>query len=99
MATRLDYLRARVLAYKVTLDGKPSKEKKDRVSVQIAEQFNGILEDIKKESPEAAPHLPQPITMNSMAARDFQLSDANFIELEMMLNGILAVLEVARGSH
>lgn len=99
MATTLDFLRARVQAYKSTLDGKSSQEKEKHVSIQIAEEFNLILEEIKKEAADAAPHLPKPITWQSIFARDMRVADVRFLELEMMLNQVLAVLDVLRGSH
>ncbi len=36
MPTQLDFLKAKVSAFKSTLDGKPQHEKSGRVSIQIA---------------------------------------------------------------
>ena len=98
MPTPLDFHRATVLAFKNTLDGRSAKEKELPVSIQIARQFNTIVEEIKKVAPEVASHLPQPVTWKGIAARDMQISDVSFLELQMMLNQVLAVLDVLRGS-
>lgn len=97
MATTLDFLKAKVQAYKHTLEGKTGKEKDGRVSIQIAQQFNAIIDEIKKESTEAAPHLPHPVTWNSPFAQT-GLSDVKYLDLEMMLNQVLAILDVIRES-
>jgi hypothetical protein len=97
MATTLDFLKAKVQAYKHTLDGKSSQEKDGRVSIQIAQQFNAIVDEIKKELPGTASHLPQSIGWTSPFAR-LQQADVTFLDLEMMVNQVLAVLEVGRGS-
>lgn len=97
MPTALDFIRAKVQAFKNTLDGKTLKEKEKHVAIAVAEEFNGFLEEIRKASPEAAPHLPKPITWKSVFAQDMRLSDVKFLELEMLLNQTLAVLDVVRG--
>src|SRR5947209_1281254 len=61
MPTQLDFLKAKMLAYKQTLAERTSREKDGHVSIQIAQEFNAIVEEIKKASPDAAPHLPKPI--------------------------------------
>ena len=50
MPTRLDFLKAEIVAYKRVLAGKTSKEKAGRVSIHIAQEFNTIVEEIKKEA-------------------------------------------------
>ena len=69
MPTPMDFVRVKVQAYKHTLDGKSAKEKAGKVSAQLAEQFNLMLADIKKEYPDAAPHLPRPISNRSRVGR------------------------------
>jgi hypothetical protein len=93
MATTLDFLKAKVQAYKHTLDAKSGKEKEGRISIQIAQQFNGIVDEVKKESRNAAPHLPQHITWTGPFAR-IQQADVTFLDLETMVNQILAILDV-----
>jgi hypothetical protein len=96
MATTFNFLKAKVLAIKHTLDSKSSHEKKDRISIQTAQQFNAVIEEIKKESPEAAPHLPQPIQSNNPSADFFSVADASFLDLEIMVNQVIGVLDVAQ---
>jgi hypothetical protein len=98
MTTTLDFLKAKVQAYKHTLESKSGKEKEKHLAIHVAEEFNRILEEIKKESPEAAPHLPQPITWTSVFARDLKVADVTYLDLEMVINQVLAVLDVVRGS-
>lgn len=99
MATTLDFLKAKLQAYKHTLDGKSGKEKERHVAIHVAEEFNGILEAIKKESPEAAPHLPKPITWTSVFAHDMKVADVTYLDLEMLINQVIAVLDVIRGNQ
>lgn len=96
MPTQMDFVRAKVQAYKHTLDGKTAKEKSGKVSVHVAEQFNLIVADIKKECPEAAPHLPRPITWSKGGGVTFLVTPVSFLELEMMLDQVLAVLDLLR---
>lgn len=56
------------------------------------------MEDIKKASPDCAFHLPEPITWNTVAA-EAGWSDIKFLELEMLLNQVIAVLDVLRADH
>jgi hypothetical protein len=94
MPTSLDFHRATIRAFKNTLDGKASKEKEKHISIQIAEQFNVIVDNIRKEFPDAASHLPQPITMKGIASRDMQIADIKFLDFEVLLNQVLGILEV-----
>lgn len=93
MPTTFDFIKARVLAVKYTLDGKSGKDKNGRISIQTAQQFNAVVEEIKKASPVAAPHLPKPIEWNSPFAQ-LQLADALYFDLEIMVNQVLAVMDV-----
>jgi hypothetical protein len=99
MPTSLDFHKATVLAFKHTLEGKSAKEKEKHVSIQIAEQFNGVVENVKKEYPDAAIHLPQPITWKGIGAQDMRIADIRFTDFEMLLNQVLAILDVLRDSR
>lgn len=98
MPRTLDFLKAKVQAYKHTLEGKSGTEKERHVAIHVAEEFNRILEEIKKESPEAAPHLPRSITWTSVFADDMKVADVTYLDLEMLINEVLAVLDVIRGN-
>jgi hypothetical protein len=99
MPTTLDFVKAKVLAVKHTLDGKSSKEKGERISIQTAQQFNAVIDEIKKASPEAAPHLPQPIHWGGHIARLASQAEVSFLDLEIMVNQVLAVLDVLQERH
>ena len=98
MPTALDFHRASVITFKNTLDSKSSAEKQRRVSILLAKQFNEIVEDIKREYPDSARHLPPPITWTGLGADDMQVADIRFLDFEMMINRVLAVLEVLGAS-
>ncbi len=97
MPTSLDFHKASLMAFKNTLEGKSAKEKEKHISIQIAQQFNGIVDNIKKEHPEAEPHLPKAVTWKGIAAQDMQIADIRFLDFEMLVNQVLATLEVIRG--
>jgi hypothetical protein len=94
MPTTLDFLKAKVMAVKHTLDSRSSKEKGGHISVQTAQQFNAVIEEIKKASPEAAPHLPQPIQWGGHMARLASQANVTFLDLEIMVNQVLGILDV-----
>jgi uncharacterized protein YllA (UPF0747 family) len=96
MPTSIDFLKARVMSQINTLSSKPEREKEKYIARQIAEEFNSIVEEIKKVSPDAAGHLPKPITWIGPAARNMQVADIRLLELEMLLNQVLAILEVVQ---
>jgi hypothetical protein len=98
MPTSVDFYRATVLAFKSTLEGKSAKEKEKHVSIQIAEQFNAVVENIKKGHPDAVTHLPQPNKWNGIAAQDMKIADIRFLDFEMLLSQVLAIMDVLRGS-
>lgn len=93
MPTAFDFIKAKMLAVKHTLEGKSGKDKDGRISIQMAQQFNAVVEEIEKASPDAGPHLPKPIEWNSPFAR-LQNADASYLDLEIMVNQVLAVLDV-----
>ena len=93
MPTPIDFLKATVAAFKETLGQTPPTQKNDLVSIHSGKHFNDLLAKIKVEAPEAAGHLPPPITWTT----DFALmgkSDIKFLELEMYVNQVVHVLNV-----
>ena len=99
MPTNLDFLIARVSAHKTILTKKDPKDIKGNVSFPFANDFNSLLEEIKKECPEAASHLPRAITFESDRARLAHQSDINFVELEIMVEQVLNVLQTLKSDH
>ena len=85
MPTALDFLKAKVEAYKHTLEGKSNKEKDNNVAIAIAQQFNSFLDEIKKKeiANDVFPLPPQPITWTGFGTSEFQLSDIKFLESGM----------------
>ncbi|MBN9519385.1 hypothetical protein J0H58_12825 [bacterium] len=52
MPSPLDFHRAKVQAFEKVLFCKTAGEKKGQVPIALAEQFNAIVEDIKKQAPD-----------------------------------------------
>jgi hypothetical protein len=98
MPTPLEFVKAKVGAYKKALDGKSAKEREGRISIPIAKEVNAFIEEIKNGTPEAAPHLPQPIRWDNLHLLRQGLADVNYLELEMILNQMLDVLEVLKSN-
>ncbi len=93
MPNNLAFLKASMTAFKETLGGASDKQKGDLISIPTADHFNGLLDRIRAEAPEVAPHLPPRVTAKS----DFSImgkSDIKFLELEMLVNQVIHVLGV-----
>lgn len=99
MPTQLDFVRAKVDAYRKTLQRHAPSDKEGRLSIQIAREFNAFIEEVKKEVPESASHLPQPIKWSGITARVAQQAEISFLEFEMILDQVIAVLDVQRADH
>lgn len=99
MPTSLDFHRAKAIAYKKTLEATPGAQKQERASITIAKQVNELIEAIKAEHPEAEPHLPATITWNNPFANRTGWCDVKLVEMEMLLNQIIAVLDVLKAGR
>jgi hypothetical protein len=95
MPKKIDFLIAKVKPFEAALHSLDAQAKGNHVSIDLAQNFNKLLEEIKAESPEAAPELPQPITLQGIFARLGQTSTSH-VALEIMVGQVLGVLEVLK---
>jgi hypothetical protein len=95
MATQVDFLMAKMRAFQLTFEKLDSKTKAGHVPIQLAENFNGLLAEIAKESPAAAPQLPKPVSIDSQF-RMVGVCDISYATLDVFVGQVLGVLEVLR---
>ncbi len=95
MPSKTDFLRAKVTAFKDTLERTPPAHKSNRISTHTAAEFNGIVEEIRAEVPDAASYLPKRIEA-STSFRRMAVADITFIELEMLAGQVLNILNVLK---
>jgi hypothetical protein len=90
------FLKARAQAVKTTLSTLPAKDKAEkRVTRQMADEFNSLVEEIGRAYPDAAQHLPKRITSTGpMIARQMGHTDATYADLEIMAETVLQILGV-----
>ena len=67
--------------------------------IQTAEQFNAILEKIRAEAPDSAPHLPAPITPGDRLLGRAGLTTINYTDLEIKVDTVLGVLNLLKVGH
>lgn len=95
MPTKIAFLKAKVQAVTSVLDQTSPAERSRRVSAHLARQFNELLEEISKEYPGEAHHLPKPIPpAGSALMRKDGVSSVSFVDLKIMAEQVLGVLSV-----
>jgi hypothetical protein len=95
MPVKIDFLIATMSAFEKTLEKLDQKTKAGHVPVQLAENFNKLLDEIKTESPDAAPELPLPITLDG-TFEGIGVTDISYVALEVMVRQVLGVLGVLK---
>jgi hypothetical protein len=96
VAKKIDFLIAKVKPFKLTLDGMDSKTKAGHVPIQMAENFNKVLDAIRQESPDAAAELPENIHLQSRAFSMIGATDMSYSGLEILVGQVLGVLDVLK---
>ena len=74
-----------------TLQGASHDSKEKHVSHQMADNFNGILDDIEKIAPQFKDGLPARISKDG-AFSMMQLTNTSFLELEIYLNQLTDII-------
>ena len=98
--TNIDLLIARASSFQATLATIDNQTKNRHVTKQLANNFNRLLDEIKKEMPaDTASHLPPPITFVSNAAKVAGMSDVLYLDLEIMINEIMNILGVLKAGQ
>jgi len=95
---KIDFLIAKMAAFEKTLEKLDNKTKAEHVPIQLAKNFNKLLDEIKTDSPDAASELPTPIALNGDFA-DLGVTDLSYVALEIMVGQVLAVLGVLKAGQ
>ncbi len=96
MPSKVDFLKAKVEAVKNVLEKTTPKERENRVTLHLAEEFNSVLKEIGAAFPDAAPHLPKPIPC--VGFRRLGVSDVGYVDLMVFAEQVLRILSVVE-SH
>lgn len=96
MPSKVDFLKAKVEAVKNVLEKTTPKERENRVTLHLAEEFNSVLKEIGTAFPDAAPHLPKPIPC--VGFRRLGVSDVGYVDLMVFAEQVLRILSVVE-SH
>ena len=100
MPSAIEFLLAEAQAYKAVLSKLSVHEKSRAVPIHTAKQFNAMLDRIRVEAPDSAPHLPCPILGGqSPSARLNQLTSINYTDLEISVEIVLGVLALLKAGH
>jgi len=90
----IDMLSIRASSFQTVLVKIDNQTKKKHVSKQMAENFNRLFDDVKKEmSTDDVGHLPQPNTFVGDAARVAGMSDVYYVDLEIMIDTVVGILD------
>lgn len=90
----LDLLHVRTMSFKTNLAKNDSKTRNYHVTKHLADNFNSLLEDVKKQlSTDDAGHLPPRIPFVSDASRVAGMSDVLYVDLEIMVDQVAGILE------
>ena len=95
MPSKIDFLRAKVIAFKETLERTPPEQKAANASSTITVEFNDILEQLRKESPDAAEHLPRTIVTGKYLAPP-GYTNLKLVELEILANQVINILNILK---
>jgi hypothetical protein len=98
MPTKIDFLIAKVRAYQQTFEKLDSKTKAGMIPSQLGENFNKLLQEIAKESPNAAPELPTKLYLFSKL-NSSGLCDVSYASLDIYVGQVLGVLEVLKAGN
>lgn len=90
---KLSLLKARLEGFQTTLRSADSKQKSEKISIQIAESFNKILTDIKTAYPEVSDDLPEPIELDSVWHHIGAVA-ATYLDLKIYAEQTRAILNV-----
>lgn len=97
MASKVDFIKARLQAVTSVLEKTSPKEREGSVSTHLADEFNGIVKEIGEAFPDAAPHLPKPIASSTPFSK-LGKSDVHYVDLMVMVEQVLRVVSVVE-SH
>ena len=94
MPTKNEILRAKVRSLKTTLKSATPDQKKGFIGIEMAKNFNKILEEVSIEHPSLGDALPAQLTWKGPFAQMGQ-SDTSYLDLEIYADQLLALLDLA----
>ena len=98
MPKKIDFLIAKVRAFEHGLEKMDMKAKSGHVSLDLAKNFNKLLEEIGTQCPDVVSELPQPITLNGRFNVVGQ-TDTSHVTLEIFVGEVVGVLEVLKNEQ
>src|SRR5262245_48810811 len=97
---KLQMLKTQVNSYKRVLGSATPKEKNNHASLQVVDNFNRILEDVRTACPQIAESLPSPIEKaNDSFAHHFGISRSTYMDLLIYCDQISGLLECIESSN
>ena len=101
MPSTVEFLLAEAQAFKNVLKSQSNEDKKKHVPIQTAKQFNAILDKAKKQVPDSAAHLPEPVEWNAgnLLTRSLDVTMITYVDLEIKLDTLLGVLTLLKSGH
>lgn len=92
--TPIKILERRLTTFRTTLQGASDRRKDGNVSLAIADEFNGVLEEVSALLPDFAGGLPKPAPTRGFGV-EMGLVPINYLDLEMLVDQTLAMIELA----
>ena len=91
--SKLQLFKARIRAFKTTLQAASANEKKNFASTGTVENLNKIISDVADAHPELVEALPQKLTFHGPGRR-VGISNHNFTDIEIVADQIIALLDL-----
>ena len=92
--SKLKLLKTRVKAFKSSLESSSTSERQQKASVQTTQHLNKLIDETASDFADLAPSLPAKLRSMSIAARRAGVSDHSYMDVEIMIDQILALLEL-----
>lgn len=92
--SKSDLIRAKLKGIMTTLERAPAGEKKNRISMALADDFNSVLQSIADEYEELKDALPKRIERPRGALATIGQAELTFMDLEAMCEQALNLLNL-----
>ena len=91
--TEVQLLKLRARSLKSTLENASEKQKQGQVNIQLAQDFNKLIEDVTAAFPQIVSALPQPIDCAGPFMQ-MGVTSLTYLDLEVYADRLLAALEL-----
>jgi hypothetical protein len=91
--TKAQLIKARLVAFKTTVAAVPDSAKKERISTELAKNFNGLVEMVAADYPTVKDHLPKPIKSMSEFRKVYK-ADESYLDLQVYVEQVISILEL-----